>query len=117
MKVKLSRDTCNRIKLTTKQRKNIVELSIFEADAVNLKSNYLHSYDLQYAPLSYYIEAGISVTWEKNRNKVIDLLKERNEEESSIAAYSNSIATCITTYIRRDTKAFVLDLIAYHITK
>lgn len=117
MKVKLSRDTCNRIKLTTKKHKEIVDISIFEEDEVNLKSNYLHSDDLQYAPASYYIEAGISVTWAKNRNKVIDLLKEMDEEEFSIAAAGDSTTPCITTYRRRDTKAFVLDLIAYHITK
>jgi hypothetical protein len=113
MKVKLSRETCNRIKLTTKKHKEIVDISTFEEDAVNLKSNYLHSYDLQYAPPSYYIEAGISVTWAKNRNKVIDLLKEIDIEESGIAVDGSNI----TTYRRRDTKAFVLDLIAYHITK
>jgi len=108
MKVEISRDTGNRIKLTTKKRKKIVVVSIFEEDEVNLKSAL--DYDaIAYAPLSYYAESGITVTWAKNRIKIVDLLKEIDEEESSISAYGENI----TTY--RDIKAFKLDLIAYHI--
>jgi hypothetical protein len=113
MKVKLSRDTCNRIRLTTKKRKKIVDVSIFEEDEINLKSDYLDPDVINYMSPSYYIEAGISVTWAKNRNKVVDLLKEIDILESGIAADGSNI----TTYRARDIKAFVLDLIAYCITK
>ena len=107
MKVEISRDTGNRIKLTTKKRKKIVVVSIFEEDEVNLKSAL--DYDaIAYAPLSYYAESGITVTWAKNRIKIVDLLKEI-DEEPDIVIYGENI----TTY--RDIKAFKLDLIAYHI--
>ena len=107
MKVEISRATGNRIKLTTKKRKKTVVISIFEEDEVNLKSA-LDSDSIEYTPLSYYIEAGITVTWAKNRIKIVDLLKEI-DEEPDIVVYGENI----TTY--RDVKAFKLDLIAYHI--
>jgi hypothetical protein len=109
MKVEISRDTCNRIKLTTKKHKKIAVVSLFEEDEVNLKSDYLDSDSIEYVPPFYYIESAITVTWAKNRVKIVDLLKEIDEEESSISAYGENI----TTY--RDIKAFKLDLIVYRI--
>jgi len=112
MKVKISRGACNRIKLTTKKHKKIVNVSIFKEDEVNLKPDYLDSNAI-YEPPYHYIESGIIVIRVKNKHYLVDFRKEIDKEESSIVAYDSSVAI----YRKRDTKMFRLDLIAYCITK
>lgn len=113
MKVKLLTYGYNSIELTVKKRKKMITISRLAEDEVSLRSDYLASDAINYAPSSSYAESGIAVIWEKNRNKIVDFQKEIDEEEDSIESYGNSVIT----HRERYSKIFGLDLVTYCITK
>jgi hypothetical protein len=113
MKVNLVTYEYNRIELTTKKRKKIVTISTLKEDGLNLRSDYLASDAIKYAPSSSFIESGITVTWVKNKHDLIDFRKEIDEEKSSLVSYGSIVAT----YTQRDAKIFELELVDYCITK
>lgn len=115
MKVTLLTYGYDYIELTVKKRKKIITVSKLAEDEVNLRSDYLASDAINYAPSSSYAESGITVVWARNRNKIVDFQREiiDDEEEDIIASYGNSV----TTYREWDTKMLALDLVTYCITK
>jgi hypothetical protein len=69
MKVNLLTCGYDYIELTVKKRKKIITVSKLAEDEVNLRSDYLVSDAIKYAPSSSYAESGIAVIWEKIETK------------------------------------------------